>query len=405
MSTYKVIQDIEAEDKILGPLTLRQFIYALITALFGYICFIALTHGAAFLLAIFLPPALFTGFFAFPFGRDQPTEVWAVHKIRFLFKPRRRIWDQSGIRELVTITVPKREIPILTNGLSQSEVQSRLQVLAKTIDSRGWATKNVNVNLSSPNGLVGSGSSDRLIDTNTMPQEVPGDDIQASDDMLDEVNNPIARQFDTMIDAAEQSHRQRLMNELNQPDPSPASPGQMPAAAATQPPALDPGDYWFLNQPAPPASLAADQTMFDGAQVVRPGSSDNSVPAGTATDDEAALAAEIKARNASSKQLYHSHLRTIQPLGSQPQPVDDTQNDTQATVDDQDQTNQAQTQTDSPQPAPAATDTPATASSATPYDPAILSLANNNDLNVATLAREAQKAKEESQDEVVISLH
>ena len=28
MATYKVIQDIEAEDKLIGPLTLRQFIYA-----------------------------------------------------------------------------------------------------------------------------------------------------------------------------------------------------------------------------------------------------------------------------------------------------------------------------------------------------------------------------------------
>ena len=38
-------------------------------------------------------------------------------------------------------------------------------------------------------------------------------------------------------------------------------------------------------------------------------------------------------------------------------------------------------------------------------DPAILELASNNDLNVATLAREANKHKEELQNEVVISLH
>jgi hypothetical protein len=39
-------------------------------------------------------------------------------------------------------------------------------------------------------------------------------------------------------------------------------------------------------------------------------------------------------------------------------------------------------------------------------DPAILSLSKNNDLNVATIAREAQKARgEKAQDEVVISLH
>src|SRR5580658_8123021 len=107
MAIYKVLQDIEAEDKILGPLTLRQFIFGLITAFLLYICFICIAKGAPYLLVIFLPPALLAGFFAYPFGRDQPTEVWAVAKLRFLFKPRRRMWDQSGVKELVTITVPK----------------------------------------------------------------------------------------------------------------------------------------------------------------------------------------------------------------------------------------------------------------------------------------------------------
>lgn len=38
-------------------------------------------------------------------------------------------------------------------------------------------------------------------------------------------------------------------------------------------------------------------------------------------------------------------------------------------------------------------------------DPAILQLASNDDLDVATLARQANKHKEELRDEVVISLH
>src|SRR6266567_710266 len=107
MSTYKVIQDIEAEDKLVGPLTLRQFIYAGIAALSGYLGFLFASKGAAFMLAVFVPVTLICGFFAFPWGRDQPTEIWALAKIRFALKPRKRIWDQSGTRDLVTITVPK----------------------------------------------------------------------------------------------------------------------------------------------------------------------------------------------------------------------------------------------------------------------------------------------------------
>jgi hypothetical protein len=107
MATYKLIQDIEAEDHILGPLSLRQFIFALITVFCLYICFILISKHVYLLLIFFLPPALFFGFFAVPFGRDQPTEVWALAKLRYLFKPRQRIWDQSGMKELVSITVPK----------------------------------------------------------------------------------------------------------------------------------------------------------------------------------------------------------------------------------------------------------------------------------------------------------
>jgi len=39
MATYKVIQDIEAEDKLLGPMTLRQFIYAVIVVVMGFVAF------------------------------------------------------------------------------------------------------------------------------------------------------------------------------------------------------------------------------------------------------------------------------------------------------------------------------------------------------------------------------
>src|SRR5665647_1468056 len=135
MATYKVLQDIEAEDKLVGPLSLRQFVYAGVSALCLYFSFIVVTKGVPFLLVIFLPPAIFGGFFAFPWSREQPTEVWALAKIRFYLKPRRRIWDQSGIKELVTITVPKRIQRDYTNGLSQPEIQNRLNALANTIDS------------------------------------------------------------------------------------------------------------------------------------------------------------------------------------------------------------------------------------------------------------------------------
>ena len=369
MATYKVIQDIEAEDHILGPLTLRQFIFALITAFFLYLSFVVVSKGAPFLLAIFVPPALFTGFFALPIGKDQPTEVWALAKLRFFFKPRKRIWDQSGINELVTITVPKRVEINLTNGLSQVEVRSRLSALANTIDSRGWAIKNVNVNLYTRQSQLGLGNdSDRLIDVSTMPQPVPDYDILAADDILDERSNPIAQQFDQMINASSRAHHQQLINTMN---------GVRAEQAAQSP--VAPENYWFLNQaPTPPPN---GQAVFAQAQVVQPGPviDDAAMPQPTAAEE--ALLDHIKAQT-STPQSYSAHMKTLQPLSARsatPTPV-----------------NQALTAVPI-EPLKPMTPTP---------DPAILNLASNNDLNVATLAREAYKVKnpQSPQDEVVISL-
>ncbi len=360
MATYKLIQDIEAEDKILGPLTLRQFIFALITAFFLYICFVLVTNRLYVLLALFLPPAMFFGFFAFPFGRDQPTELWALGKLNYFFKPRTRIWNQSGVKELVTVTVPKKVEHVYTNGLSQNEVRSRLSALANTIDSRGWAVKNVDPSIYAPHHMIGP-SSDRLIDIASIPQEVPGYDVAAADDVLDEANNPIAQQFESMIDRSTQQHRQQIIDQLN----SPAAPAA--AAQVTAQQASGAAEPWFINPPLPVA--------------------DDSPAVAAADDDRAAeeaLSSELKA-HAGTPNLSYGNLRTLWPIGSQPAAAATPVN-----------------------PAADATAAPPVQAMTAKDDPAILALANNNDLNVATLARMAQKAKEDEgqmQDEVVISLH
>src|ERR1051325_10816577 len=107
MAVYKVIQDIEAEDKLLGPLTLKGFIYALIAGALAFINFrllLAPELGVVrwVLILVFLFPMLLFGVLASPLGREQPTEVWLLARVRFFLKPRRRIWDQSGISQLVT---------------------------------------------------------------------------------------------------------------------------------------------------------------------------------------------------------------------------------------------------------------------------------------------------------------
>lgn len=366
MATYKVLQDIEAEDKLVGPLTLWQFIYAGGAALMFYLSFVVAAKGAPFLMVVFLPPGLFCAFFAIPWSREQSTDVWALAKIRFYLKPRKRIWNQSGVKELVTVTAPKRIEKVYTDGLSQVEVRSRLNALASTVDSRGWVIKNVNVNLNTQTNDISAMQSDRLVDVSMMPQEVSNIDITASDDMLDVANNPVAQQFDAMIAESSAAHRQRVVSQLNSPAPD----------------TVQPADYWFLNQPTPPTGgKAPADAVYQKPQVVYPGiSSDDTpaaVPAAEPTDAEKALMAQIKEHNQSFPGA-HSHLKTIHPLGTEPPAT--------------------------PTAAPTTMQPPQIAQAVTPApDPAKMELARNNDLNISTIARLANE--KEPPDEVVISLH
>lgn len=385
MATYKLIQDIEAEDHILGPLTLRQFIFALIAAFLGYMCFFSITRHAAFLLVILAPITFFCAFFAFPWGGDQPTETWALAKLRFWFKPRKRVWSQSGIKELVTITVPKKIERVYSDGLSQREVKSRLQALANTIDSRGWAIKHINAvgYVTSPQNE----DSERLINIPDVPAPAPeATPAGPVSDVMDS-DSPIAQQFQNMIDKSTNDYRQRLMEQMQAPTNLGAD-----AAQPAQP------QQWFMNHnPVASQNMAAPAAATVSGWGAGAGVVTATAPAAQpvpGTADDQALSAELRSRAAAAPQAY-SNLRTLRPLGATPINSADQQ---------------------AADPAPAATDyqmadgVPAGAPTAVTAasDPAILSLSKNNDLNVATLAREAQRARqanEGARDEVVISLH
>lgn len=436
MATYKVIQDIEAEDKLLGPLTLRQFIYAGACVIFLYLSFLAVTKGAPFMIIIFLPLAAIGGFFAWPWSRDQPTEVWALARIRFMVKPKVRIWNQSGVKELVTITAPKKIVQVYSNGLSQNEVQNRLKALADTIDSRGWAVKNVNVNMYGQQQMQAVPDSDRLIDMAALPQQVPDFEVQASEDILED-SSPVARQFDSMIAASTKAHREEILEHLQSADqPTPAKAGQGAGSQAQEQPG---NNYWFLNQNTPGTAVPTNAVTFN-TQVVTPGTPIDKLPVapGDPTEDEEAIVRRLREEEERGQSVVqNAHWHTIQPLSAQqqsavPQAAQPAypQNYVMPTgqpgmTPQQAQQyyaaapqNYAQTaaygqqgmppmapnqQMSGPQPTIAQNSAPAPVTQ-TP-DPAILQLASNDDLDVATLARQANKHKDELRDEVVISLH
>jgi hypothetical protein len=221
MAIYKVIQDVEAEDKIVGFLTLKTFVYALIAAALAYINVRLLIAGElgplrfVFVLILSMPMLMF-GVLSAPLGRDQPTEVWVLSHIKFYLNTRRRTWDQSGAQELVTVTAPKILRRDYTKGLTQREVRSRLKALATTLDSRGWAVKNVAVNLTAnPSYLdIEPVDSDRLISPTSVAQNQTVD-VHAADDIMDELNNPTAQHFESLMQEATVKRKQDVVERLN----------------------------------------------------------------------------------------------------------------------------------------------------------------------------------------------
>ena len=223
MSRYKVAQDVEAEDKILGPFSFRQFIYLLVAA-----AGIALAWGLS---QVFLPLAvipvpiiLLFGALALPLRKDQPMEVYLAAVVSFYTKPRRRMWQPDGINSLIEITVPEKVEIERTKNLSQDEAERRLAYLSQLADTHGWSIRHTRV----PDAQ-GSMISDVYFEA------------QQTSDMFDD-NSSEARAMTRRIEQSNQARRRAAIERMQAPAAA------LPAVADGQPMQQTPVPY----QPAWP---------------------------------------------------------------------------------------------------------------------------------------------------------
>jgi hypothetical protein len=202
MAVYKVPQDVEADDKLVGPFTFRQFIYLIIVALS-----IALAWGLSTLFIplafVPLPIILLFGALALPLRKDQPMETYLAAMVSFFLKPHCRLWDPDGIDSLIEITVPKTTEVQRIKDISGGEAESRLSYLAEIVDSQGWAVRGHGVQ--APNSAM-------MSDAYFEAQQV--------EDIMDN-NNVTAQTFSIKLDQSDAKHHQDAVNLLHttQPDP------------------------------------------------------------------------------------------------------------------------------------------------------------------------------------------
>ena len=194
MSVYKVPQDVEADDKLLGPFNFRQFIYLIIVA--GCIALDIFLWGIfPGLIILPLPVIIFFGALALPLRKDQPMETYLAAIVSFYLKPHKRLWQPDGIEHLIQISAPINKEDSLIKDISQMEASRRLSYLADIVDTEGWAIKH------------------SVAPTQTAVREEYSNEARAAEDMFD--NSRISSNVDNLLSQHDNRRRQQIMQNLD----------------------------------------------------------------------------------------------------------------------------------------------------------------------------------------------
>lgn len=140
MAQYKVPQDVEADDKLIGPFSFRQFVYLLIAA--GLVA-LAVGLFQLFPVLAILPilPALLFIALALPLKKDQPMETYLAAIVSYYIKPRTKVWTPGQRESSILITAPKIVEENRARDISEEEATHRLSFLADIVDTGGYAIK------------------------------------------------------------------------------------------------------------------------------------------------------------------------------------------------------------------------------------------------------------------------
>ena len=360
MAVYKVPQDVEAEDKLLGPFSFKQFIFLVVMVAFIGMAYV-LSKIALPLAAIPLPLVIFFAALALPLRKDQPMEVYLAAIISFIMKPKIRLWQPDGLDKLIEVVAPPVDNTRYGKGYSQEEVQKRLSYLANLVDSQGWSVRGVP-------------------EPTTSMRDDLYNEAQGIPDYFDK-DETVSQQIDNLLTHANNERRQRIIENIKTPMNSVPVPPPIPVA----PPQITP----IIQQPTTVAYSGYPQNNGSQTPAISSSYTPMSVIQPTAPDEDIRL--------------------TINPYPVMSQSV--IQPITQTTQSEQ-TTTQALPEPHIEEPAvTVATSEPPILPpepSEEPISPAIIDLASNHsDLSIETLGREAKRIKEKElkeNEEIVISL-
>ena len=248
MAQYKVPQDVEADDKLLGPFTFRQFIYLMVTG--GCIALtVALFQIFPLLIIIPAPIAIFFAVLALPLKKDQPMETYLAAIVSYHLKPKKRLWNPGQRESTIIITAPKKVENPRKRDITGEEASTRLSFLANVIDTEGYAIR----------------------DNTTTPMRE--DFVANNADVPDMFENYSSPNLDTMINKEQDARRAAIVAQMRTaidnangtlpPQPTPTN-AAGPAAAVASPTTAN------AAAGAPPAASPAASAPVSSLGYVNP---------------------------------------------------------------------------------------------------------------------------------------
>jgi len=128
---FKVPQNIDLEDKIVGPLTLIQFLYVISGGILIYLLYLSI-GGTFFFWVLSVPIATIALALAFLKIQDQPLSHFIKAGLMYLSRPKIRIWQRHGENYSAIKAAPKeKKGPTILpkKRIEKSELEKIAQIL------------------------------------------------------------------------------------------------------------------------------------------------------------------------------------------------------------------------------------------------------------------------------------
>jgi hypothetical protein len=133
---FKVPQNVDMQDRIIGPLTLSQFFYLLFGGVIIYILFgkLAVNGYGFFFWILALPIGAFSFAMAFLKVQDRPFPMFFMAMIKYLTLPRARVWQHYSA------PTPTQKKPVAKKAVAPPKKQLdpiQVRELADILDTDG----------------------------------------------------------------------------------------------------------------------------------------------------------------------------------------------------------------------------------------------------------------------------